>query len=224
MNDDELVGLLQRGIDRRVRSVSPPPNVEGLLTRLEHRVAHQRRLLAAALVGALFVGAGIVYGIVVSTGRSTASPSVSAFGAGVPVSQGSGPSFEPRDANAARVAVAGAFHAGFDGGVSYRTRDAATQDAESLRIPRRDAEQFALGHGYTDEQLAGIRIAVLDTSFIDATHAVVRFSLMIPGHGVVLGDRVGYAIRGSGRWRVALRTSCDILSITGLWSQCPPAS
>ena len=48
-------------------------------------------------------------------------------------------------------------------------------------------------------------------SFIDATHAIVRFSITIPGHGTLVRDRVGYAVQtdGSGRSRRApCATSC----------------
>jgi hypothetical protein len=64
---------------------------------------------------------------------------------------------------------------------------------------------------------------VLGTSFIDETHAIVRFTLTVPGHGAILTDRVGYAVIDGGRWKVALRTVCDLLSLGGLSGQCPPA-
>jgi hypothetical protein len=64
---------------------------------------------------------------------------------------------------------------------------------------------------------------VLATRFIDSTHAIVQFSLTISGHGEVLKDRVGYAVLVNGRWKVALRMECDLLSLNGLGVQCPPA-
>ena len=64
---------------------------------------------------------------------------------------------------------------------------------------------------------------MLDTAFIDASHAVVHFTLTIPGHGPILADRVGYAVLTDGRWKVALRTACDLLSLDGLGRTCPPA-
>ena len=76
--------------------------------------------------------------------------------------------------------------------------------------------------GYTDEELSGKTIAVLNTHFVDPTHAVVHFTLSIPGRGAVLVDQAGYAVREDGRWKVALRTACDILSLSGLSQQCPP--
>ena len=51
----------------------------------------------------------------------------------------------------------------------------------------------------------------------------MQFSLTIPGHGEILRDRVGYAVLVDGRWKVALRTECDLLSLNGLGAQCPPA-
>jgi hypothetical protein len=195
--------------------------MEELLTRVGRSARRQRRFLAAALVGTLVVGGYVGYLIAPSINGGSA-PRVSAFSNGIRTFPPKGPSFEPRDADAARAAVASAFHAAIDGGVSDQARDAAIQDPARLRVPRSGAMEFALGHGYTNEQLLGTAISVLDTSFIDPTHAVVRFSMTVPGHGEVLVDRVGYAIREGGRWRVALRTSCDLFSITGLWRQCSP--
>ena len=80
------------------------------------------------------------------------------------------------------------------------------------------AERF----GYTAEQLAGTTISLRDIAFIDETHAVVHFTLAIPGHGTILVDRVGYAVHTDGRWKVALRTACDLLSLDGLGRTCPP--
>jgi hypothetical protein len=64
---------------------------------------------------------------------------------------------------------------------------------------------------------------VRTTSFIDETHAIVQFTLTVPGHGPILTDRVGYAVLDGGRWKVALRTVCDLLSLGGLGTQGPPA-
>lgn len=221
MNDDELGWSLERSVERRVGTLTPRPDVEELLVRIDRKAARRRGFLVAAVIGALFVGGFVGHLIAPSRGGSSTPGTVSAFGAGGPGPPVSGPSFEPRDADAARGAVANAFHDAFNGGVPNRTRDAAVQDAAALHPLRRDVSQFAQSHGYTTQQLAGTTVSVLETSFIDPTHAVVRFSLTIPGHGAVLVDRVGYAILERGRWRVSLRTSCDLLSITGLRRPCP---
>ena len=96
------------------------------------------------------------------------------------------------------------------------------QDAAALRQLRRDSLAFAESHGLTTAQIAGATITVLDVNFIDETHAAVNFTLTIPGRGDVIVDKVGYAVVDSGRWKVALRTSCDLLSLDGLIGPCPP--
>jgi hypothetical protein len=82
---------------------------------------------------------------------------------------------------------------------------------------------YAQRYGYTSEQLAGTSVTVLGVVFIDEAHAAVRFTITVPEHGDVLVDRVGYAFFDSGRWKVALRTACDLLSLNGLRQQCPPS-
>ena len=81
---------------------------------------------------------------------------------------------------------------------------------ELAPLLHRSAE-IARRFGYTDDQLAGNVVTVSDPSFIDATHAIVKFSLTIPDHGTVVKDRVGYAVQTDGRWQVAARTVCDIV-------------
>ena len=102
-------------------------------------------------------------------------------------------------------------------------KDAATQGGEHLRALVDEAKSRAQQFGYTAEQLAGTTISVRDTAFIDESHAVVHFTMSIPGHGPILADRVGYAVHTGGRWKVALRTVCDLLSLDGLGRTCPPA-
>ena len=60
------------------------------------------------------------------------------------------------------------------------------------------------------------------SSVSGSTTTMWQFSLTIPGHGEILRDRVGYAVLVDGRWKVALRTECDLLSLNGLGAQCPP--
>jgi hypothetical protein len=101
-------------------------------------------------------------------------------------------------------------------------RTAAIQQGASLESRRRQVLAFARARGYTTEQFAGTTIDVLDVQFIDEDHAVVRFTLTVPGHGPVMVDRVGYAVREDGTWRVALRTACDLMSLGGAAGPCPP--
>ena len=96
------------------------------------------------------------------------------------------------------------------------------QDGAALRQLRRSVDAFAKEHGYTSAQLAGTTITILDTNFIDETHAAVRFTIAVPERGNVIVDRVGYAVVDSHHWKVALRTACDLLSLDGLIGPCPP--
>jgi hypothetical protein len=221
MNDEELGRIVGERIDERVRTLTPRPDLEAVVTRTQRRAALQRRFLVGGIAVALLIGGVVGYAIADSADVSTRH-SVVAFG-----DQGSRPhgeSIEPKNAAAARAAIAQAFHDGLSGGVTEEVRDAAVQDPAALRPLRRAATSFGEAHGYSPEQLDGQSVLIGETTFIDPTHAVVRFTLTVPEHGAVLVDRVGYAIVENGRWKVALRTSCDLLSITGLFEECPPSS
>jgi hypothetical protein len=124
--------------------------------------------------------------------------------------------------DAARAGVSRAYLDAYSGNSSDRVRAAATQDGPALQTLRGEVLANAQRHGYTTEQLAGATVNVLSVSFIDETHAVVRFTLTIPGHGDVLVDVVGYSVFEDGRWKVAARTACDLLSLNGLRRPCPP--
>ena len=133
------------------------------------------------------------------------------------------PQIEPADVDGARLAIEAAFHDAFGGGVPDALRDAATQDGEHLGALVEQAKALAVKLGYTPAQLAGTTISLRDVAFIDESHAVVHFTLSIPEHGTIHADRVGYAVHTGGRWKVALRTECDLLSLGGLGRTCPPA-
>ena len=160
-------------------------------------------------------------------GHTDTSPeartSVAASDGTPPVTVPDAPGVEPADPIAARAQITQSFHAAFDGGASPAAKDAAFQAGDTLRDLRRDVLAFAKEHGYTAEQLAGTKITILDIRFIDETHAAVRFTLTIPDRGDVIVDKVGYAVVDAGKWKVALRTACDLLSLDGVIGRCPPA-
>ena len=223
MNDDELGRYLAHSIERRVGSVTPHVDLEELLVRTQRRLSRQRRVLVAAAVAVLVIGvlAGYVVG---HAGDEHGAAVNAALDDGAPRFASPAPRFEPANVGAAMAAIDQAFHSAFDGGVDPRQKADAIQNAAGIESLTQSARQNAIRFGYTAEQLAGATISVLATRFIDSTHAIVQFSLTIPGHGEILRDRVGYAVLVDGHWKVALRTECDLLSLNGLGAQCPPAS
>jgi hypothetical protein len=224
MNNDELAVSIERSVAQRVAGIAPRPDAQELLTRLERRNVRQRRRLTAA--AALFLVVGGVVGYVVgnSGGDSGSQTAVAAVSDGTPPSTAPDAlNVAPADPDAARAEIAQAFSDAFDGATPAAVKDLALQDGTALRQLRSDVLAYAQAHGYTNEQLAGTTITVLDSNFIDETHAAVHFTLMVPGRGNVIVDKVGYAVYDSGRWKVALRTACDLLSLDGFIGPRPPA-
>jgi hypothetical protein len=224
MNDDEVLGQrIADSIRRRTRSASPQASVERLLEHTETRVGRQRRHFAFALVGVLIFAGAVGFLLGHRDPSSSPNVSVAALDDGTPPIGPSTIGYEPSDVAATTAEIASAFHAAFDGSAPTADKIAAIQDGAVVQPLVEESRAAAQLHGYTEEQLDGSTITVLATSFIDATHAVVRFTIAIPGHGTILADRIGYAVQGDGHWRVALRTACDLLSLDGLGRQCPPA-
>jgi hypothetical protein len=223
MNDDELGRYLGQSIERRVQRVTPRVDLEELLARTQRRLTRQRRVLVAAAVAVLVIG-GLSGYLVGQAGDDHGAATNAALDDGAPRFASPAAGFEPANVAVANAAIEQAFHSAFDGGVDPRQRADAIQNGVSIESLTQSARQNAIRFGYTAEQLGGTTISVLATRFIDSTHAIVQFSLTIPGHGEVLRDRVGYAVLVDGRWKVALRTECDLLSLNGLGVQCPPVA
>jgi hypothetical protein len=220
VTEPDFEGALARSLHRRVRRIGPRPNLEALLARLEDRATRQRRLLLVGLVAVLVLG-GIV-GYAVGTDDARTETAIVALNDGVPDAPSGAPRIEPDDVDAAVAAITQAFHDGFNGGIPDATRRAAVQGGPELEGLRRDALASAALRGFTAEQLAGTTIEILGTTFVDRSHGIVHFTLTVPGIGPVLVDQVGYAVIDGGRWKVSLRTACDLLSLSGLGQQCPP--
>ncbi|MEX1006743.1 MAG: hypothetical protein WD271_02750 [Acidimicrobiia bacterium] len=221
MSDDELAKSLERSIELRVRKLSPRADIEDLFARVGRRATRQRRAFVAGLV-AVLVAAGYAGYLIGNANEASGTRAVAAQSDGLPSPEASSSALEPADVDAARAAIAQAFRDAFAGSTPERTRVAALQDGDSLQGFRREVLTYAELHGYTSEQLDGISINVLDVAFIDQTHGAVRFTVTVPEHGDVLVDRVGYAVFDGGRWKVAVRTACDLLSLGGLRQRCPP--
>ncbi len=222
MNDDELGRAIEASTSRRVRALRPRPDAEELFARVDVRATRQRRILVATVAVVLVVGVAAGFAIGRAGDTAPTKEAIVALDDGTPPQPAARPQIEPADVEGARIAIEAAFHSAFAGGVPDAERDAATQDGDHLGVLVDEARARALKFGYTAEQLAGTTVSVQDVAFIDEAHAVVHFTLAIPGHGTILADRVGYAVHTDGRWKVALRTACDLLSLGGLGRTCPP--
>jgi hypothetical protein len=212
---------LEQRLHAAVRRLHPRTDPEALLASIERRHARQRRavfgVVALLLVGA--VGAGFFVGRDTVEGRGP----VIAVEDGTPGAAVSDVAVEPADVEGARAAVIQAFEDAYTGSTPQAAKDEAVQNSEQLAPLVARARSYARRLGVTPEQLAGTTIDVWGVVFIDETHAAVRFTLSIPPRGPVMVDRVGYGVFTDGRWRVSMRTACDLLSLTGLGERCPPA-
>ena len=218
MSDQDIEKALTRSIQRRVRRVNAHVDTDQLLARLERRHTRHTHWIVAVFV--VLVATAAVAGFLVGGRGTENASSVVAANDGVPSDVQQSTS-TPRDVDAAVSEIIQAFHDGYDGGTASQKRTSAIQEGAAVETLRVQVRQFALAHGYTDAQLAGTTIAVSDVMFLDRTHALVHFTLSIPGHGEVIKDRVGYAVYEDNRWKVALRTACDLVSLSGPSKQCP---
>jgi hypothetical protein len=221
VNDDELAVALERSVEARARKLTPRADVDDLLARARRRAARQHRVLVASMVAVLAVGG--LAGYVIGQSDDAGTDVVVVGNGSLPSPRAGSAALAPADVDAARAAVKSAFHDAYAGGVPDGSRNDAIQRGDELDVFRQAAVKSIQRFGYTPEQLAGTTVDVADVLFIDETHAAVRFTITIPGHGDVLADRVGYAVVDGDRWRVSLRTACDILSLNGLLLQCPPS-
>ena len=221
MSDRDVEHALTRSIQRRVQRVSTRVDTDELFMRLERRHKHQARWVAAICVMLIAVAAGV--GFLVGDRASENLSTVVAAADGVPADPHQSTS-TPANVDAAVSEIIQAFHDAYDGGTPVRQRMAAVQEGAAIEPLRLRVRQYALARGYTETQLTGTTIAVSDVEFLDRTHALVTFTLTIPDHGAVITDRVGYAVFEDGRWKVALRTACDLVSLSGPSEQCPRSS
>jgi hypothetical protein len=218
MNDQDLERTLRVALARRLDRTFARPDIDKVFVRLQRREARRRRLVGGVAVVAV-VAAGVAgYAI----GASDLSPpaQVVAAGDGAPSDLSDGTS-APADAASATYAVVQAFQDGLAGGSLNERRNAAVQGGHDLEKLRAEALALAEARGFSREQLESTTIDVLDVRFVDRRHAVVHFTLSLPPIGPVIVDQVGYAVFDDGRWRVALRTVCDILSLGGVGRACP---
>lgn len=218
---DDLGRALGASIQRRVRRVDPPYDTDELIRRIERQHARSRRRLLVGATAAVVVAVAVGYAL--GDARMTPAPAIDVAD-GAPRDSPAADTSQPRNVDKATNQVIQAFHDAYDGGTPTATRRAAIQDGARVDALRSRARALALVFGYTQEQLDASSVAVHETRFVDRTHAMVRFTITIPGHGPVISDRIGYAVFDGGRWKVSLRTACDLLSLGGLTSECSPIS
>jgi hypothetical protein len=218
--DDELGARLGRSIDTRVRRLRPRDDLDDLLERSEQRRRTQRRRFAIGstlLVVVVAVGAFALGTMSADDGGGDTTAVV------IPRSPNAADIYAPGDLAQAGVEIASAYRVVF-GPASDGTKAESIQLGSDLIPLLHRSKEIGARFGYTEDQLAGNVVTVSDPSFIDATHAVVRFSITIPGHGTAVKDRIGYAVRTDGRWQVAARTVCDLVWSAGTWAACPARS
>lgn len=218
-SDDELGARLGRSIDTRVRRLRPKDDLDDLLARSEARRREQRRRfgIATTIVVLVVAVAAFALGSAVSDGDGESTAVV------IPRSPEVADIYAPGDLARAGVEIASAYRVVF-GPASDKSKAASIQLGSDLIPLLHRSKEIAARFGYTADQLAGNVVTVSDPSFIDATHAIVRFSITIPDHGTIVKDRIGYAVQTDGKWQVAARTVCDLVWPAGTWAACPARS
>jgi len=218
-SDDELGARLGRSIDTRVRRLRPKDDLDDLLARSEARRRVQRRRFVLGTTVALLVVAIGAFAL----GSAWSDDAGDTTAVVIPRSPDVADIYAPGDLARAGVEIASAYRVVF-GPASDRAKAASIQLGSDLIPLLHRSKEIATRFGYTEDQLAGNVVTVSDPSFIDATHAVVHFSITIPGHGTAVKDRVGYAVQTDGKWQVAARTVCDLVWPAGTWAACPARS
>src|SRR3954464_15405346 len=205
-SDDELGAQLGRSIDARVRRLRPENDLDDLLARSEARRRRQKRQFAAGGTIAVLV---VAIGAFVM-GASTSDDGDTTTAVVIPKSSNVADIYAPAELARAGVEIATAYRNVF-APASDASKVSSIQLGEDLVPLLHRSTDIARRFGYTDDQLAGNVVTVSEPSFIDATHAIVKFSITIPGHGTVVRDRGGYGVQPDGRGQVAARTVCDIV-------------
>jgi hypothetical protein len=204
--DDDLGAQLGRSIDARVRRLRPELDFDDLLARSEERRRRQRsRFLVGGTVLLVLVAVGAFV-----AGASTSDEGGDTTAVVIPKSSNDAEVYAPADLTQAGLQIAAAYRNVF-GPATDDAKETSMQLGDALLPLLHRSSEIAQRFGYTPDQLSRNVVTVSDPSFIDATHAIVRFSITIPDHGTAVKDRVGYAVLTGGRWQVAARTVCDIV-------------
>jgi hypothetical protein len=117
----------------------------------------------------------------------------------------------PRDPAAATFEITSTYMTAYGPGLVNRERIELIEDGDALlEVMEVAAERNPDYRNRISAQVDAVR-------FVDASHAAVRFSLLIDDSPVTSG--VGYAVLVDGRWLVARETYCNLLQLGGVW--CP---
>jgi len=216
ITDDEFGAQLGRSIETRVRRLRPRDDLDDLLERSEVLRHRQRGRLA---IGATMIVIVVAFGAF-AVGAALSDHTEGTTAVVIPRSPDVADVYAPAELARASTEIAAAYRAVFGPGSDEAKAAAIQLGPELVPLLHRSAD-IARRFGYTADQLRGNVVTVGALSFIDATHAIVQFSITIPGHGTVVKERVGYAVQTDGRWQVAARTVCDIVWPGTTSAACP---
>jgi hypothetical protein len=215
-SDDELGARLGRSIDTRVRRLRPRDDLDDLLVRSEARRRRQRqRFTVGTLIALVVVAIGAF-----ALGSATSDDGADTTAVVIPRSPDVADVYVPAELARVSTEIAAAYRDVF-GPATDEAKVAAIQLGPELVPLLHRSSEIARRFGYTADQLEGNVVTVGSLSFIDATHAIVQFSITIPGHGTVVKERIGYAVKTDGKWQVAARTVCDLVWPGTTSAACP---
>ena len=220
VNDEDLTRGISRAVADRMARLKPKPDVQKVLQRLERNATrnHGARWADSRCSRSSSPGSWATR----SGSAASRRPSRASESATASRPPRRAPPIDPEDSASRLPRSSKAFHDAYDGGSPHEQRNGAVQDGKRLESLRAEAIDLAVQRGFLAEQLARETIEVHDVSLVDRTHAIVRFTISIPPRGPLLVDQIGYAVQEGGRWKVSLRTACDLLSLGGLGKPCPP--
>jgi hypothetical protein len=204
--DDDLGAQLGRNIEARVRRIRPADDVDDLLTKSTELRRRQRRRFAVGTTVLLIVVAVAAFSI----GAATSDGGDETTAVVIPRTPAVADVYAPADLAQAGLEISAAYREVF-GPANDAAKSGSMQLGRQLLPLLHRSSEIAQRFGYTEDQIQRNVVTISDPSFIDATHAIVKFSISIPDHGTVVKDRIGYAVQIDGRWQVAARTVCDIV-------------
>lgn len=123
------------------------------------------------------------------------------------------PSGRVGDHDLAEEAVELAFETMFEASIPVAQRCDAIEDGANLHRTMKELQER-----YAPSQ--DVEVAVDSVRFVGDDEAEVRFTILLPQFGRGGMQRVGYAVRVDGAWKVARHTWCELVGMVGV--HCPP--